>query len=117
MKYLKVLDDPDENQRMVRKLPRYLIDRWSREEDRWLNDDDDLRHREETSSDVRKGEMDYPPFSVFCRFLQRESRIACNPVTTVRPQKEEVAKENTDKGRKLNGFNRRKPPSFNAPMK
>ena len=114
MKYLKVLDDPDENRRMVRKLPRYLIDRWSREVDRWLNKDDDLRHSEETSSDVRKGEMDYPPFSVFCRFLQRESRIACNPVTTVRPQKEEVAKENSDKGRKLNGFNRRKPPSFNA---
>ena len=114
MKYLKVLDDPDENQRMVRKLPRYLIVRWSREVDRWLNKDDDLRHSEETSSDVRKGEMDYPPFSVFCRFLQRESRIACNPVTTVRPQKEEVAKENSDKGRKLNGFNRRKPPSFNA---
>ena len=44
MKYLKVLDDPDENQRMVRKLPRYLIDRWSREVDRWLNKDDDLRH-------------------------------------------------------------------------
>ena len=99
---------------MVRKLPRYLIDRWSREVDCWLNIDDDLRHSEETSSDVREGEMDYPSFSVFCRFLQRESRIACNPVTTVRHQKEEVVKENADKGRKLNGFNRRKPPSFNA---
>ena len=107
MKYLKVLYDPDENQRMVGKLPRYLIDRWSRV-DRWLKKDDDLRHSEETSSDVHKGEMDYPPFSVFCRFLQRESRIAFNPVTSVRPQKEEVAKENSDKGRKLNSFNRRK---------
>jgi len=114
MKYLKVLDDPDENQRMVRKLPRYIIDRWSREVERWLNKDEDQRHSEVTSSDVRKGEMGYPLFSVFCRFLQRESRIACNPVTTVRPQKEEVIKEDSDKGRKSNGFNRRKPPRFNA---
>ena len=75
MKYLKVLDDPDENQRMVRKLPRYIIDRWSREVDRWLNKDEDQRRSEVTSSDVRKGEMGYPPFSAFCRFLQRESRI------------------------------------------
>ena len=34
IKYLKVLDDPDENQKMTRKLPRHLIDRWSREVDR-----------------------------------------------------------------------------------
>ena len=27
VKYLNVLDDPDENQRMVRKLPWYLVDR------------------------------------------------------------------------------------------
>ena len=39
VRYLKVLNDPDENQRMVRKLRRYLIDRWSREVDRWLNKD------------------------------------------------------------------------------
>ena len=41
MKYLNVLDDPDENQRKARKLPRHLIDRWSREVDRWLNEDEE----------------------------------------------------------------------------
>ena len=102
-------DDPDENQRMVRKLPRYLVDRWSREVDRWLNKDEDQPRSEITSSEARKGEVGYPPFSVFCRFLQRESRIACNPVTTARLQKEEVVKEDLDKGRKANGFNRRSP--------
>lgn len=60
VKYLKVLDDPDENQRIVRKLPRYLVDRWSREVDRWLNRDEDQPSSEITSSDVRKGEVDYP---------------------------------------------------------
>ena len=68
MKYLKVIDDPDENQRMVRKLPCYPIDRWS-PEDRWLNKVEDQRHSEVTSSHVHKGKMDYPPFSVLCRFL------------------------------------------------
>ena len=114
MKYLKVLDDPDENQRMVRKLPRYLVDRWSREVDRWLNRNKDQPSSEITSPCVRKGEVDFPPFSVFCHFLQRASRIACNPVTTARLQKEEVIKEVLDKGRKSNGFNRRKPSRFNA---
>ena len=94
---------------MVRKLPRYLVDRWSREVDRWLNKDEDQPRSEITSSEARKGEVGYPPFSVFCRFLQRESRIACNPVTTARLQKEEVVKEDLDKGRKANGFNRRSP--------
>ena len=41
MKYLNVLDDPDENQSKARKLPRYLIYRWSREVDRWLNQDEE----------------------------------------------------------------------------
>ena len=99
---------------MVRKLPRCLVDRWSREVDRWLNKDEDQPHSEITSSDVRKGEVSYSPFSVFCRFLQRESRIACNSVTTARLQKEEVVKEDLDKGRKSNGFNRRRPLRFNS---
>ena len=47
----------------------------------------------------------YPPFSVFCCFLQRESRIACNPVTTVKQK--EVSREDPDKERKTNGFRRR----------
>lgn len=64
LKYLKVLDDQNENQRMVRKLPRYLVVRWSREVDRWLNKDEDQPPSEITSSDVHKGEVGYPPFSI-----------------------------------------------------
>ena len=76
---------------MVRKLPRYLIDRWSREVDRWLDKDED-QYQSKEKRDAPDVEAGYPPFSVFCHFLQRESRIACNPVTSVRPQKEEVRK-------------------------
>ena len=103
LKYLKILDDPDENQKMVRKLPRYLIDRWSREVDRCLNKNEDRRRGEETWLDVTDSEAGYPPFSVFCRFLQKESRIACNPVTTGR-QREEVSKEDSVKGKKTHGL-------------
>ena len=114
MKYLNVLNDPDENQRKARKLPRYLIDRWSREVDRWLNKDEEQRQSGRASSNVASVQMGYPPFSAFCSFLQRESRIAYNPVTAVRPQREEVAGDNFDKGWKPKGFNIRKPPRFST---
>lgn len=108
VKYLKVLDDADENQRMVRKLPRYLTERWCREVERWRNNEEEGQHH----GDGRV--PSYLPFSVFCRLLQRESRIACNPVTTVRPKIKEVVKEDSDKGRKSNGFNKRRRPKFSV---
>ena len=37
IKYLKARHDPNENQKMAHKLPRYLADRWSREVDGWLS--------------------------------------------------------------------------------
>lgn len=113
VRYLKVLNDPDENQRMVRKRPRYLIDRWSREVDRWLDKDED-QYQSKERRDATDVEAGYPPFSVFCHFLQRESRIACNPLTSVRPQKEEVRKEDSYRERRSNGFNKRKPHEIGA---
>ena len=100
MKYLNVLDDPDENQRKARKLPRYLIDRWSREVDRWLNKDEEQRQSGRASSNVASVQMGYPPFSAFCSFLQRESRIAYNPrkpprFSTFATDSHEVANSNT----------------------
>ena len=35
--YLKALNDPGENHRMLRKLPRNLAERWTREVDRWVS--------------------------------------------------------------------------------
>lgn len=102
VKYLNVRDDPDENQRMVQKLPRYLIDRWSREVDHWLNRDEEQRHHEENTC-----ETGYPPFSAFCRFLQTGSWIACNPVTAVR--RDEVGREDESRGRSKMMNSNRKP--------
>ena len=35
--YLQALNDPEENQKLVCKLPRNICDRWGREVDQWLN--------------------------------------------------------------------------------
>ena len=73
----------------------------------YYKDEDQCQSKEKCN--VTDGETGYPPFSVFCNFLQRESRIARNPVTSVRPQKEEVRKEDSYRERRSNSFNRRNP--------
>ena len=88
--HLKALNDPEENQKMLCKLPRHLADRWTREVDRWLSKE------EQVSSDV--GAMTtrsaaYPPFSFFCIFLKKESRSACNPVTLGERKKSRKGKD------------------------
>ncbi|KAK3754647.1 hypothetical protein QZH41_001706 [Actinostola sp. cb2023] len=60
---LHVLNDDQENQKMVTKIPKWLINRWSREVYHYKQD-----HKL------------YPPFSVFVQFLVKESDIACDPV-------------------------------------
>lgn len=73
--FLDALNDPDENQKMIKKLPPYLVNRWAREVDHWMNQDTP------TSG--------YPPFSQFCSFIQNEARIACNPIISMRAFKAE----------------------------
>ena len=38
--FLNVLNDPDENKKMLRKLPHYLVTRWSRVVDRCIGEED-----------------------------------------------------------------------------
>ena len=88
------------SQRMACKLPHY-IEHWSREVDRWIYGDEDQRYSAGTLSSTTDIETRYPPFSVFHRFLQRESRITCKPVIAVRPQREDISKEAKRKSRKV----------------
>ena len=77
IKYLRALNDPKENQKMLCKLLRHLTERWTQEVDCWLNKE------EQGPSGVRARSTHlatYPPFATFCEFLRKESRIACNPV-------------------------------------
>ena len=60
--YMKDLNDPEENQKMLHKLPCHLADQWIQEVDRWLNKEgqvsSDLSPRTTPSAA-------YPPFSAF----------------------------------------------------
>ena len=49
----------------------------------------------------------YPPFSAFCEFLKKDSRIACNPITLVKMKEEGERKEESRRGR-FTGNNKNK---------
>ena len=101
--HLKALNDPEENQKMLCKLPRHLADRWTREVDRWLSKEEQVSS--DTSAMTTRSAA-YPPFSVFCEFLKEESRIACNPVTLVKTKEKGERKEETQRKGRFTGDNR-----------
>ena len=109
IKYLKVLDDPDENKKMLRKLPRYLVNRWGCEVDRWLTKEPKELTGGGSVNQMRTSDSSYPPFSAFCEFLKRESRIACNPVISNKLKREEDVRKDLETANKSNNrFQRRK---------
>lgn len=58
--------------------------------DGWLNKD----YEEDHGVRVRtRGKSAYPLFKVFCPFLAKKARIACNPVMTGRSKKEDGNRE------------------------
>lgn len=66
IKGLQVLNDCEENQRMLAKLPNWVTNRWNRYVTEQLDKD-----------------KDYPSFSEFASFVSKEARIACNPVSSL----------------------------------
>ncbi|KAK0143561.1 hypothetical protein N1851_018301 [Merluccius polli] len=65
VKGLQILNDCQENQRLVQKLPDWAISRWNRQVTQNLS-----RNQE------------FPPFQEFAAFVTLEAEIACNPVTS-----------------------------------
>ncbi|XP_047485497.1 uncharacterized protein LOC125036713 [Penaeus chinensis] len=63
--YLNILNDPHENSKMLQKLSPALIDRWNSVVYRWFAND-----------------AGYPPFSVFCEFIEVEAKKACHPISS-----------------------------------
>lgn len=89
IRYLEVLNDPEENQRILRKLPNHLVSRWSRIVDKSIEEEREEGHSREAlgptevnSTENARGAK-YPSFEEFCRFLKTEARIACNPITSL----------------------------------
>ena len=85
---LQVLNDCKENQKIVSKLPDPLIARWSRIVTEYMNE-----------------HAAYPLFSRFVSFVEKEARVACNPIASFaavkgqvhnfKPNKEEKNKART----------------------
>ncbi len=84
---LTVLDDCKENRKLVARLPDPLISRWSRE----------VTNSIDTTSQ-------YPPFRQFVMFMDKEARVANNPVASfsaIKGQNNEPSKEETNNIRAL----------------
>jgi len=85
---------------MLRKLPNYLVSRWSYIVDKSIGEEREGQGREalsptEVNTDNTR-EAKYPPYEEFSRFLKTEARIACNPITYLQATKEEDSKGNRD---------------------
>ncbi len=78
---LKVLNDDQENHKMMSKLPRWAATRWGGSVYSWKEE---------------KG--DFPPFSEFVKFVVKESDIACDPVNLRRVGKDEDPKRSRYQG-------------------
>ena len=92
IQYLNVLNDPEENQKILNKLPAHLVNRWIRVVDRSTTDDSSDDEDEEKTSKT-SCEVSYPTFAEFCKFLKNEARISCNPMTLQRFLKNEDPKK------------------------
>ena len=93
IKGLNVLNDCNENQKLLTKLPDWLTSRWNRK-----------------VMEVEEKSQTFPTFSQFVAFLTREAKIACNPVTSLhalKPSEGEKtrAQRNRSPGRKALAIN------------
>lgn len=66
IKGLEVLNDCNENQRMLSKLPDWIISSWNRR-----------------VTEIQEQSQTFPSFSEFVDFLTIEAKIACNPITSL----------------------------------
>lgn len=65
VKGLTILNDCEENHKLLKKLPEWIVRKWNRI----------IVEELDTSGD-------YPSFKCFVEFMQKETRIACNPITS-----------------------------------
>ena len=100
VQYVDVLNDPEENQKMIRKLPSQVVLRWSRVVDEWLAADEVEEGRESFRTTKGTPKAGYPPFKEFCKSLEKEARILCNPAASLQVLKTEENKDKVDSGRK-----------------
>ncbi|KAL6461982.1 hypothetical protein MHYP_G00301270 [Metynnis hypsauchen] len=88
IKGLQVINDCEENQKMLQRLPDWVTSRWNRH----------------VTMQLRQTE-EYPNFKAFAEFIAQEAEIACNPVTSFHALKSTEEKPARDiKRPKANAF-------------
>ncbi|XP_076869830.1 uncharacterized protein LOC143521148 [Brachyhypopomus gauderio] len=70
LKTLEVLNDCNESQKILLKLPDWLVSRWNRK-----------------VMETRQANTGYPPFKEFVDFLSKEADLACDPVSSIQALK------------------------------
>nr|XP_033494102.1 uncharacterized protein LOC117264333 [Epinephelus lanceolatus] len=79
VKGLDILNDCEENQKLVQKLPDWAASRWNRE-----------------VTQVMKERQEFPSFQDFVTFMLMEAEVACNPITSFHALRS--SESPTDKG-------------------
>ncbi|KAJ8351224.1 hypothetical protein SKAU_G00227000 [Synaphobranchus kaupii] len=76
IKALEILNDCNENRKILSKLPDWLTVSWNRK-----------------ATEVEEQSNQFPSFSQFVAFLTREAKIACNPITSLQSLKQGEAEK------------------------
>ncbi|XP_034058377.1 uncharacterized protein LOC117537302 isoform X2 [Gymnodraco acuticeps] len=66
IKTLEVLNDCNESQQILMKLPDWLVSGWNRK-----------------AMEARHANGGYPPFKVFVDFISKEADLACDPISSI----------------------------------
>ncbi|KAI7814389.1 hypothetical protein IRJ41_014552 [Triplophysa rosa] len=88
---LQILNDCEENQKLVQKLPEWAASRWNRQVTQNLRD-----------------KKSFPAFKAFAAFVSLEAEVVCNPVTSsyaLSLGSAEKSNVKEGKGNKVNVFN------------
>ena len=88
---LYVLNDYIENQKLLSKLPDWLISRWNREANKCLRE-----------------EKTYPDFKIFVTSITAEADLICNPISSCNAVKEAEVFDNVRKGQRAKDFRENK---------
>ncbi|XP_070565729.1 uncharacterized protein [Ptychodera flava] len=75
-RYLRVLHYPEEHEKILRKLPKYIANRWDRYVYKHMKSDDVDLHDDDDGGNPYAS---YPSFSKLCDFLTEEAKIVCGP--------------------------------------
>ena len=103
---LRILDDPEEYNKIIEKLPRVIQAKWLATVDQWMFGDA-LDLDSPLPMPVNEG---YPPFSYLCKFIAREARMASNPVA----QRLNSHASSTTVSKPRDNFKNSNPRSFNT---